>query len=414
MKAEIIAVGTELLLGQIVNTNARDLAAGLSDCGVIVYYQTVVGDNPGRLKDAINDAYKRVDLVILTGGLGPTKDDLTKEIIAEYFGKKLVLHQPSLDRIQGYFDRMGREMNETNKKQAYMPEGCIILQNNCGTAPGLIVEDGGKTAILLPGPPKEMNPMFEESVKPWLKEKTGSTIKSRTLKMIDIGESNMAAAVSDLMDGENPTVAPYAKEGESELRITAMAKTEDEADSLIEPVAKEIYARLGEYIYGEDDTTLVEALVKKLIEKKLTISTAESCTGGLIASEITSVAGSSEIFGSGYVTYANSAKMKMLGVEDKTLADFGAVSEQTAKEMAEGAKAASGADIAVSVTGIAGPGGGTPEKPVGLVYAALADNDGTIVQKFNLDGSREKVRGRTVKNVLKMVIQRIDKKGENK
>jgi len=414
MKAEIIAVGTELLLGQIVNTNARDLAAGLSDCGVGVYHQTVVGDNPGRLKEAIGDAYKRVDLVILTGGLGPTKDDLTKEIIAEYFGRKLVLHQPSLDRIKEIFERMGREMNETNEKQAYMPEGCIILENNCGTAPGLIVEEGEKIAILLPGPPKEMNPMFENKVKPWLKEKTGSIIKSRTLKMIDIGESNMAAAVSDLMDGENPTVAPYAKEGESELRITAMAKTEDEADSLIEPVAKEIYARLGEYIYGEDDTTLVEALVKKLIEKKLTISTAESCTGGLIASEITSVAGSSEIFGSGYVTYANTAKMKMLGVKDKTLADFGAVSEQTAKEMAEGAKAASGADIAVSVTGIAGPGGGSAEKPVGLVYIALADNDGTIVQKLNLDGSRDKVRGRTVKNVLKMVIQRIDEKGENK
>ncbi len=414
MKAEIIAVGTELLLGQIVNTNARDLAAGLSDCGVIVYYQTVVGDNPKRLKEAIGDAYKRVDLVILTGGLGPTKDDLTKEIIAEYFGKKLILHQPSLDKIQDIFDRMGREMNETNVKQAYMPEGCIILQNNCGTAPGLIVEDGQKVAILLPGPPKEMNPMFEESVKPWLKEKTGSIIKSRTLKMIDIGESNMAAEVSDLMEGENPTVAPYAKEGESELRITAMAKTEGEADSLIEPVAKEIYARLGEYIYGEDDTTLVEDLVKKLIEKKLTISTAESCTGGLIASEITSVAGSSEIFGSGYVTYANSAKMKMLGVKDKTLADFGAVSEQTAKEMAEGAKAASGADIAVSVTGIAGPGGGSDEKPVGLVYIALADDCGTIVKKLNLDGSRDKVRGRTVKNVLKMVIQRIDEKGDNK
>ena len=184
MKAEIIAVGTELLLGQIVNTNARDLAAGLSDCGVIVYYQTVVGDNPGRLKDAIKDAYKRVDLVILTGGLGPTKDDLTKEIIAEYFGKKLVLHQPSLDRIKGYFDRMGREMNETNEKQAYMPEGCIILENNCGTAPGLIIENGEKTAILLPGPPKEMNPMFENEVKPWLKEKTGSIIKSRILKMV--------------------------------------------------------------------------------------------------------------------------------------------------------------------------------------------------------------------------------------
>ncbi|MBR2472164.1 MAG: competence/damage-inducible protein A [Clostridia bacterium] len=414
MKAEIIAVGTELLLGQIVNTNARDLAAALSDCGVIVYYQTVVGDNPGRLKDAIKDAYERVDLVILTGGLGPTKDDLTKEIIAQYFGKKLVLDQPSLDRIKGYFDRMGREKNETNEKQAYMPEGCIILENDCGTAPGLIVEEGEKIAILLPGPPKEMNPMFENKVKPWLSEKTGSTIKSRTLKMIDIGESNMAAAVSDLMDGENPTVAPYAKEGESELRITAMAKTEEEADKLIEPVAKEIYARLGEYIYGEDDTTLVEALVKKLIDKKLTISTAESCTGGLIASEITSVAGSSEIFGSGYVTYANSAKMKMLGVKDKTLADFGAVSGETAKEMAEGARAASGADIAVSVTGIAGPGGGSAEKPVGLVYTALADDDGTIVKKLNLDGSRDKVRGRTVKNVLKMVIQRIDEKGDNK
>ncbi|MBQ9097466.1 MAG: competence/damage-inducible protein A [Clostridia bacterium] len=414
MKAEIIAVGTELLLGQIVNTNARDLAAGLSDCGVIVYYQTVVGDNPGRLKDAIKDAYKRVDLVILTGGLGPTKDDLTKEIIAEYFGKKLVLHQPSLDRIKGYFDRMGREMNETNEKQAYMPEGCIILENNCGTAPGLIIENGEKTAILLPGPPKEMNPMFENEVKPWLKEKTGSIIKSRTLKMVDIGESNMAAEVTDLMEGENPTVAPYAKEGESELRITAMAESEDEADKLIEPVAKEIYARLGEYIYGEDDTTLVEALVKKLIQKKLTISTAESCTGGLIASEITSVAGSSEIFGSGYVTYANCAKMKMLGVKDKTLADYGAVSSETAKEMAEGARAASGADIAVSVTGIAGPGGGSAEKPVGLVYIALADNGGTICEKLKLDGSRDKVRGRTVKNVLKMVIQRIDKKGENK
>ncbi len=414
MKAEIIAVGTELLLGQILNSNARDLSAGLSECGVNVYYQTVVGDNPGRLEKALADAFEKVDLVILTGGLGPTKDDLTKEIVSQYFGKNLKLHQPSLDRIKEYFNRIGREMTETNEKQAYMPEGCIVLQNNHGTAPGLIVEKDGKIAILLPGPPKEMNPMFKESVKPWLKEKTGSVIKSKILRFFGIGESSMAQKVADLMDNENPTVAPYAKEGEAELRITAKADSEEQAWKLIKPVSDEIYSRMGQYIYGTDDDSIVTVAVKKLIENKLTISTAESCTGGLIASEITSVAGSSEIFGSGYVTYENDAKIKMLGVDNKTLEAYGAVSEQTAIEMAVGARKASGAKIAVSATGIAGPGGGSKEKPVGLVYIALADENGETCRKLNLDGERNKIRGLVVKHVFNMIIQRIETKDGGK
>ncbi len=407
MNAEIIAVGTEILLGQILNTNAKYISEKLATVGVNMYYQTVIGDNPARLKQALELAFSRVDTVILTGGLGPTCDDLTKETVAGFFGKKLVRDEYSLKKIEDRMSRLGAKMTDNNKKQADMPEGCIILENFNGTAPGCIIEENGKTAIMLPGPPREMEPMFDGAVVPYLASKTAEVIRSTSVRIFGKGESLAETIVRDLMDSENPTLAPYAKEGEVELRVTAKAKDEEEARRLIAPMVEEIKNRLGENIYGYDEDNLTTVAVGKLIKNKKTISTAESCTGGLLAGEITSVSGSSEIFGYGYITYANEAKQDLVGVNPETLKKHGAVSSEVAMEMAKGARERSGSHIGVSATGVAGPSC-SEAKPVGLVYIALSTEEKTVYKKLNLIGDRGRIRRLTVKHIMNMIIKNTD------
>lgn len=404
LTAEIIAVGTELLMGQIVNTNAQFLAERLTGLGISVLHQTVVGDNPARLRAAAELALSRCDAVIFTGGLGPTDDDLTKETVAELFGAELKLHRPSVDKMRAYIKGA---MPENNLKQAYLPaEGDgVIIPNNNGTAPGCIFEKDGKTAVLLPGPPGEMKPMFLDTVEPYLRDKSGAVLRSRVLRIFGIGESAAAERISGLIKSQtNPTIAPYAKEGEVTFRITAMAGTAEEAEELLKPTVGQIYREFGDLIYAEGDgATMAETVVKLLREKNKTLATAESCTGGMIGRAITDIPGASEVYGFGFITYANEAKEQILGVRRETLEAHGAVSPETAAEMAAGAKRVSGADIAVAVTGIAGPGGGTPEKPVGLVYVGLASERGVRTVKLNLSGDRRRVRLRTVLNALDAV-----------
>ncbi|MDD3223164.1 MAG: competence/damage-inducible protein A [Clostridium sp.] len=401
MRAEILSVGTELLLGDILNTNARYIARELAAIGVNVYYQTVVGDNPERLKKAYHEAVNRADVVITTGGLGPTKDDLTKEIAAEYFNKKLILDQKSMDKMLTYFKNINRKPTENNKKQAYFPEGCTIIKNDNGTAPGCIIQEDNKIVILLPGPPKEMKPMFDESVIPFLEKFQNGVLVSKVLRVSGIGESSVDSAIGYIFDRENPTVAPYAKDNEVHLRITAKGKEKDEAEKMIAPVEKEIRKVLNDInVYGVNDETMEDVVARMLIENKLTISTAESCTGGLLAGRIINYPGISEVFMDGAVTYSNSAKMRMLGVTKDTLNKFGAVSSECAGEMAYGIAKASGTDIGVSTTGLAGPGGGSSEKPVGLVYMGIYIKGKVITKKFNFAGNRQKIRDRAAYSAL--------------
>lgn len=402
MRAEILSVGTELLLGDILNTNAQYISRELANLGINVYYQTVVGDNPERLKNAYNFALSRADIVITTGGLGPTKDDLTKEIAAEYFNKKLILDNNSLEEILTFFKKINREVSENNRKQAYFPEGCIILKNNNGTAPGCIIEENNKIAILLPGPPKEMVPMLNEGVIPYLKKFQDGTLVSKVLRITGIGESSVDNLIGYIIDRQtNPTVAPYAKDNEVTLRLTAKANSEAEAYKLIVPVEKEIRDKLGDInIYGVENESVEEIVAKSLIENKLTIATAESCTGGLLAGKLINYPGISSVFLEGAVTYSNTAKINRLKVKEDTLNKFGAVSSECAAEMAEGIAKAAGTNVGVSTTGIAGPGGGTDEKPVGLVYAGIYINGVVKTKQLNLVGNRQKVRDRAVASAL--------------
>lgn len=403
MNAEIISVGTELLLGEILNTDAQFLAEELSQLGIDVYCQTVVGDNRKRLSESIKSALERSDIIITSGGLGPTPDDLTKEVLSECMGEELVMDEESLEYIQNYFKEIGHKMSDNNKKQAMMPKNAVIMKNNNGTAPGAIIEKNGKTAIMLPGPPNELQPMFKESVLPYLKDKSEYILYSRVLQIFGIGEAMLASKLEDMMNKyENPTVAPYAKTAGVRLRITAKCKSEDEGKKLIEPVEKEIKDILGDVVFGYGEESIQEVLVKFLAEKQLHISAAESCTGGTFTGMITDVAGASGVLNESVVTYANSAKMKYLGVKEETLEKHGAVSEETAYEMAEGIRKASGADIGVGITGIAGPDGGSKEKPVGLVYVGVSSKNGTEVKRLTLKGNREKVRYQACINALDM------------
>lgn len=410
MNAEILCVGTELLLGDIVNTNAAYLARELAGCGVGCYYQTVVGDNPERLKSAIGLAFSRADIVITTGGLGPTYDDLTKETVANYFGLEMQPHEPSLKAIREFFARIGREMTQNNEKQAFMPEGAIIFPNDRGTAPGLAIEANGKTAIMLPGPPREMTAMFELQVRPFLQSRSGAVFKSHSIHLFGIGESTCEDILREKMQSlTNPTLAPYAKEGEMLLRVTASAESAEKADELMKPVIDEICAMLSDYVYGVDSGTLQNALVCILTEKNLTVAVAESCTGGLISSRITDIAGSSKVFGYGCCVYANEAKTKLLNVSAKTLKRCGAVSAETAVEMARGVRMLSGADIGISTTGIAGPDGGTPEKPVGLVYVGISSEKGDEAHELRLSrgygGERGFIRTLAANNALAIALK---------
>lgn len=394
MTAEIICVGTELLLGNIVNTNAAFLSEKLAYLGINCYFQTVVGDNRDRLLSVINTALSRADILIFSGGLGPTEDDLTKETVAEALGKKLIRDKWAEQEIADYFALRGRIPTDNNWKQADVIEGCEVLYNKNGTAPGIFVSEGEKTVILLPGPPLELKSMFTDSVMPKLQQKCGQVFYSQTVKIVGPGESSVETQILDMLNTqENPTIAPYAKTGEVHLRVTARAKDEKEAREKTAPVVEELYRRFGKAVYTTDaDETLEMALTKLLIKKKYTMTTAESCTGGMIAARMVNAPGVSAVLKSGFITYANEAKEELLGVSHDTLEKFGAVSRETAEEMAEGAVKAAHTDAAVAVTGIAGPDGGTKEKPVGLVYIGVNVRGNVEVREYHFSGSRQKIR----------------------
>ncbi len=406
--AEILCVGTELLLGDIINTNASYISRRLAALGIPVYRQAVVGDNPERMRQAIAESFSRSDCLILTGGLGPTCDDITKEMVAEYLGLELELNEEALERMKSYFSSTGRTMTKNNEKQAMSPRGARVLQNDWGTAPGFVIEHDDKTAILLPGPPIELEPMWRERVEPYLFERSDSVIVSKNIYILGMGESAVEDRLRYMMQElTNPTVAPYAGNGECRVRVSARAKDAKTAsemcDSLIEEIRK---TEVGEFIYGIDVESIENALVLHLREKGLTLACAESCTGGLIAKRITDISGCSDVFLGGCVTYACSAKEKFVGVSHETLEKYGAVSEQTAREMARGVRIALGADVGIATTGIAGPGGGTPEQPVGTVYIAVSTAEGEKVKLLTLSPkrSREFIRICAATNAMSLAL----------
>ena len=412
MVAEILCVGTELLLGDIVNTNAAYLAKQLADMGIDLYTQSVVGDNPKRLKESLNVAFSRADLVLMTGGLGPTYDDLTKETVAAYFGRKMQMHEHSLQRLMEYFKKAGRTPTPNNLKQAEMPEGAVVFDNDNGTAPGLAVEGNGKIAVLMPGPPHEMNAMFQARIRPYLQKFSDKVLVSRVIRIMGMGESEVEYKLRDyMMRHKNPTVAPYAKQSEVQLRVTASAKTREEAYGLIDPVVEEIKGILGKAIYGVDVENMEQAVVQQLKAKGMKIATAESCTGGLVSKRITEIPGASDVFECGVCSYANRIKHELLGVSEQTLERYGAVSPQTAQQMAEGIRRLSGAEIGISVTGIAGPGGGTEEKPVGLVYIGVSSEKYSKVERYlsgsKRPGSREHIRFIASQQALRLALEAI-------
>ena len=399
MVVELISVGTELLLGNIVNTNTQFLAEKCALLGLTMYHQVTVGDNHDRLAEVIRTALKRSDVIILTGGLGPTEDDLTKEVCAEVMGFPLVEDTHTHERIEEYFrNNIYKVIPDNNWKQAIVPAGCIVLDNDNGTAPGLILEKYGKSAILLPGPPNELYPLFMNQVYPYLQKLQPEVIRSQMVKICGVGESQVEDKILDLIDKQqNPTIATYAKTGEVHIRVTAKAATEEDAKKLVKPVVKEIKNRFGDYVYStKEEETLEQAVVRLLKKYELTVTTAESCTGGLLAGRIINVPGASEVYNEGFITYSNKAKRKYLDVSKSTLKKYGAVSEQTAREMATGGVFATDSDACVAVTGLAGPDGGREEKPVGLVYIATYMKDKVNVQKYQFKGNRAKIREQAV------------------
>ena len=405
--AELIAVGTELLLGNIANTDAQMLSQGLSELGINVYYHTVVGDNPARLRSAVELARTRADIIITTGGLGPTCDDLTKNVLAECFGRPLVYDEESARRIEAYFHQLhtSRPMTQNNYQQAMLPQGCTILSNDWGTAPGCAFENDGVHVIMLPGPPRECAAMFRYRAVPYLKQFSDGEILSRTLRVFGLGESYVEDKLRDRMNAlTNPTLAPYAKEGEVELRITAKAPTEEAARALIAPVEEEVRALLGNHVYGADVSSLEEVVLGLLREQQLTLGCAESCTGGLIAKRFTDLPGASAVFRGGVVSYVNDIKQGVLGVPQALLEEYGAVSEPVARAMAEGARTLLGCDLAVSATGVAGPDPDDRGNPVGLVYLALATPTGTFVKKLESNaGGRPRIRNTSASHAFNLV-----------
>ena len=398
-------------MGDILNTDAQYLSIELAKLGISVIHQSTVGDNRERLLAQLDEAAKRSDIIILSGGLGPTPDDLTKEVCCEFFGKEMFLHEPTVEKIKKYFSSKGIEMAQNNLKQAMLPKDCVIFPNDNGTAPGMAIEKDGVHILVLPGPPRELKPMFQNCAVPYLMQFSDRIIVSHNIRTFGIGESSMAEMVNDLFDAQNPTVAPYAKDGEALLRVTAMAMTKEDAESLCEPVIEKIKKRLDAYVYGVDYNCIEEAAVAMLKEHHLKVATAESCTGGLIAKRITDVPGASEVFECGIISYANEIKHKVLGVSEDDLNKYGAVSEPVAKQMAQGALKVSGADIAVSVTGIAGPDSDSTDKPVGLVYIGLADKENVWVREIRTS-RRDRSYNRYVSasNALNMIRLYIDNK----
>ena len=392
-KAEILCVGTELLLGDIVNTNARELSAALRGLGIGVYWQSVVGDNPDRLRQAVKVARDRANLIITTGGLGPTYDDLTKDVVCEVFGVPLVMHEEEAEKIRAFFAQKSREMPENNLRQAMLPEGCTVFSNGNGTAPGFAFVADGATVIQLPGPPREMRLMLETGVIPYLRGSTDEILVSKDIRIFGLGESSVEARLHDYMESlVNPTLAPYAGTAEVRLRATAMAPDEAAAEAMLEPVITRVRAELGDLVYAVDEPKLESVCLRLLKEKGLTFAAAESCTGGLIAKRFTDQSGASSAFMGGVVCYTNFVKHHVLGVPQETLDEFGAVSAQTAAAMAEGARRVCGSDIAVSVTGCAGPNSDERGTPVGTGFVGFASPESTIVKPIQMGKDREWAR----------------------
>ena len=404
--AEIISVGTELLLGNIVNTDARDISQMLSELGINVYFHTVVGDNPERLKSAVETARSRADIIITTGGLGPTCDDLTKQTLAEAFGKKLIFDEKEAEEIRTYFSQRlhTHAMTYNNYQQALLPEGCVPFHNACGTAPGCAFESDGVHVLMLPGPPRECISMFKNCAMPYLRKLSDDEILSHNIHIFGLGESFVEDRLRPLMlKLSNPTLAPYAKEGEVRLRVTAKGKSQEECEALMAPVIDQVRSVIGSCIYGIDTDTMENTVLSLLLERSLTFATAESCTGGLISKRITDIPGSSRVFLGGAVTYANSAKSDILGVDPEIIKANGAVCRQVAEAMARGARERFHSDIAVGLTGIAGPASDNSKKEIGLVYCALAAEDAIYCRELHLGLDRDRVRTSAANHAFDMV-----------
>jgi nicotinamide-nucleotide amidase len=411
--AEIITIGTEMLLGDLVDTNTAWLSARLAALGVGVYRHTTVGDNRARIIAALREAASRADLVITTGGLGPTSDDLTNECLNVVTNREMVEYPEAREHVDEMFRKFGRKPTLNNYKQALFPEGTELIPNPLGTAMGALLEADGTLFATLPGVPSEMKRMFEETLEPQIRARSDGSIVSRTLWFAGIGESALAEQVQDFLDATDPTVAPLAGQGKVRLRITTRAATQEEAEEKIAPVEKEILLRLGDYYFGEDDETLESAVGRLLKERGDSLALAESCTGGLLAKRLTDIAGSSAYFKGGLVTYSNESKERWLGVPHEMLLEHGAVSEPVARKMAEGVRKISGADYGLSVTGIAGPDGGTEEKPVGLVFVGLSGAKGTFAEKLDLSAwahSREAIRERSANRAFDLLRLRLEER----
>lgn len=408
MKAEIIAVGSELLLGQISNTNARFISTQLAEIGLDVYYHTVVGDNADRLVESIKIAEKRADLIIFTGGLGPTKDDLTKETIAKHLGLNLVLDNHAIIYIEDFFKRMGRKMTDNNKKQALVLEGSTVLENKHGMAPGMLLTTESHSYMLLPGPPKEMEPMFQFEAKPLLPKLLldENVIMSHVIRFYGIGEAELETEVQDLLDNQtNPTLAPLASDGEVTLRLTAKSNSEDEAWKKIEELQAEILNRVGKFVYGYNNDSLPSKLREILIENELTISAAESMTAGLFQSELAAVPGMGEALVGGMITYTEDVKIKQLGVDAAIIEKYSVVSSECAEQMALKVKEKFQTDIGVGITGAAGPDGHGGQ-PAGTIWIGIALGDlKPVTYKLNLSGLRNTNRIRTVKFTIYYLIR---------
>ena len=384
---EIISVGTELLLGHVTNTDARDISEMLSKIGINVKYHTVVGDNPERLRKCVETAKSRADIIITTGGLGPTCDDLTKQILAEAFGLRLVENKAEREGLYDYI-RYGKKFTDNNFTQAMLPEGCTVFHNNCGTAPGCGFEKDGKIVVMIPGPPKECNAMFREIALPYLRKLSEELIVSHSVRIFGLGESSVDDIFAEEMNRmTNPTMAPYAKECDCLLQITAKAKSVDEAEKMIAPVMEHVMQRLGDVVYGVDVECIEESVIKLLREKNMTFSAAESCTGGDVARRFTDMPGASAFFKGGVVTYTNEAKAKLLGIDPALIEEKGAVSYEVAKAMAENVRALLGTDIGVGVTGLAGPDGDGVHE-VGTVFVSLAVEGETFVKELHMGAMR--------------------------
>ncbi len=410
LSAEIIAVGTEILLGEITNTDAVTVARALSELGINAYYQTVVGDNPDRLYDVIMTAKNRADIIITTGGLGPTFDDLTKQVAAKAFNKELVLSEDALSRIEGYFKSRGRKMTENNARQAYLPEGCTVFENDWGTAPGCAIEENGKILIMLPGPPRECKPMVKYRMVPYLKKLSDAHLVSHGIRIYGMGESEVESRIKDFAETmENPTLAPYAKDGEVLLRVTGKAESEDEADAITRPVIEQVREILGDVVYGVDVPSLHAAAFEILRKKKLTLSTAESCTGGLCAKLMTDLSGSSEVFYGGVCAYTNEMKMKLLDIPKELLDTYGAVSDEVAKALSRSACEKFGTDAGIGVTGYADPASGDEKNPGGTVYVAVTLRGKTVSSKIYQPQSRELAKGRAAQEAFDILRREAEK-----